>query len=578
MCHDPQLRGIARFLYTQNPFYLLSACLVLYGLRVGFEASSTDPANAWYLAGALGGYTLLMGLTAFLVIRWGRVWDDARSILMIIVLQLLAISVSFDELCRRSLDTAAPLLLVGLIFAVAVTEVLLRSLRIKLGGWFRGPYYGFLGLFFLYPILLALLAARGVDQSVAWLIFLFPVCCAVVLLFLIPAVRRGCQYVQHNGTPWRWPLFPWSLFVVLLRGVCLRSYVLSLSFDPWPERELSSTFGLYHLAPVLMAVIVLILEVGIVERLRGFQALAMWAAPSVVLVSLPEGNGAAFERFLEMLVHSIGSPLWLALFCVMAFYAYTWKRRVPGSETAFHLALLALCFVGQGTTGSSAIAVNTGWPLVLFGTIQLVQYLRQRNSLRLFAAIAATVLLFAVGLWQPQYTFQIVVLAYHLLMATAFAVGYCCEDQYARGLRALAGGMTLLATGIAFASSMGPYDEAAWQSVPAVPMALRTGYVLVLALVTLECWQVLKDRFWLLASLLHAGVGVYFAILMTGEAAYEVIGPRGFLPLVGGLACFLVAGLISAQKCGLLTRLVSELSALVHISDVAKGADMASKH
>jgi len=38
-------RGFARFLYSSNPFYILSADLVFVGLRISFGASG--PASPW---------------------------------------------------------------------------------------------------------------------------------------------------------------------------------------------------------------------------------------------------------------------------------------------------------------------------------------------------------------------------------------------------------------------------------------------------------------------------------------------------------------------------------------------------
>jgi hypothetical protein len=96
---------------------------------------------------------------------------------------------------------------------------------------FRGPLYLAIGLFFLYPVLLMHLLDRfgdGVPRRAAgwtmWGIFLFPTAAAAVTLSLLPAVWKGPAYVAHNGTPWRWPLFPWSVFVVLGVGIVLRSY------------------------------------------------------------------------------------------------------------------------------------------------------------------------------------------------------------------------------------------------------------------------------------------------------------------------------------------------------------------
>src|ERR1700677_4815270 len=87
----------SRFLYTHNPFYLVSALLVLIGLH---EALSTDSSftGGWLLMGVLCGYTLLLAIAGYVIVRFGQVWEDARTVLLVIVLLFLALSVSFDRI------------------------------------------------------------------------------------------------------------------------------------------------------------------------------------------------------------------------------------------------------------------------------------------------------------------------------------------------------------------------------------------------------------------------------------------------------------------------------------------------
>ena len=84
-----------RFVYSKNPLYVVSALLVLWGLWISFDTSAP-----WFTSGALmiglAVYTLLLAGTAVLLIRAGRVWEDVRTLLLLVVLMLLAISVSFD--------------------------------------------------------------------------------------------------------------------------------------------------------------------------------------------------------------------------------------------------------------------------------------------------------------------------------------------------------------------------------------------------------------------------------------------------------------------------------------------------
>ena len=50
---------------------------------------------------ALLGYTLLLATTACVLMRLGEVWDDVRTIMLLVVAMFLAISVTFDETLAR---------------------------------------------------------------------------------------------------------------------------------------------------------------------------------------------------------------------------------------------------------------------------------------------------------------------------------------------------------------------------------------------------------------------------------------------------------------------------------------------
>jgi hypothetical protein len=53
-----------------------------------------------------------------------------------------------------------------------------------------------------------------------------------LILGFFPAIRRGPQYVANNGTPWRWPLFPWTAVGVIVAAVAMRTFVLCMTFGP----------------------------------------------------------------------------------------------------------------------------------------------------------------------------------------------------------------------------------------------------------------------------------------------------------------------------------------------------------
>lgn len=70
------LTGIFRFIYNSNPFYLISAAIILYAQSVLFGTS--DIALPTLIpVGLIASYTLLLAATAVFIVQWGHVWDDA---------------------------------------------------------------------------------------------------------------------------------------------------------------------------------------------------------------------------------------------------------------------------------------------------------------------------------------------------------------------------------------------------------------------------------------------------------------------------------------------------------------------
>src|SRR5438045_7431820 len=128
-------RSLLRWVSTSNPFYVLSAALFLVGLRLSFETLDGD-AETWGLMSGLAGYTLLLAVTACLLVRFGNVWDDVRTVLLLVVLMFLATSVTFDEVLVLDPGRGIVCYLGGVLFAVVVREGLLRGMRLRLVAWF----------------------------------------------------------------------------------------------------------------------------------------------------------------------------------------------------------------------------------------------------------------------------------------------------------------------------------------------------------------------------------------------------------------------------------------------------------
>jgi hypothetical protein len=232
------------------------------------------------------------------------VWDDARTVILSVVLLFVCMSVNFDkpillnyadpqdQPAHLRLIDPRTVLLTGLAFCVLLSEAMLRWMRIGLPWRFRLPYHLFLVLFFAYPAVMDLTLNRlgGIDSALGVKVtmasvLLFPTLAAGITLTLLPAVWAGPQLVADNGTPWKWPLFPWSLFVMLGTAVVLRASYLAISYHP--HAGTLNGFGMYFLTPFLIACCVLLFEIGRSVDRRLVQNIAL-AAPLVLLpLTLP---------------------------------------------------------------------------------------------------------------------------------------------------------------------------------------------------------------------------------------------------------------------------------------------------
>lgn len=546
------LRRIGRFLYTQNPFYLLSVAFVLHSTRLWYRPG-VGPFDPWPLMGIICGYIVVVAAVGFVLVRFGKVWDDARSIFLILLLLFVELSLTFDSMLVSEPATGRILLAIGLALAVVVSEGLLFGLRIRLPMLYRIPYHLFLALLFLYP--LAIVTGLGDDTSAAvWRIYLFSPVAAAVLVTLLPAIRRGSHYVAESGTPWQWPWFPWSLFGFLTICVGLRAYALSLSFDTVlmqslkDAMRLDSPFGLYFLVPILLAVALLLLEAGIVGNNRRIQRVAL-ALPFVCLVlsvSNPEGS-APYIAFLNRFVLRVGSPLWQAALAGLAFFAYARLRQVRIAGEAFWGALMIASCIGRMTIDLSTVVAPQSWALWFAAVVHGIVGLRNRQSWRVFTAticillaLRSDFLLRAESLYKDAFLLNLAGLA-------VLIVGALFDDAFASFLRRA--GVPILVTaaiGAVGLPSASPANLPPWVA----PL-----YGMAVVFITF-------------AYAYGAGGPAYFfagfanLFLLTGRLLYELAGFlrrlfdwEGATWFVWGLVWFALGVLISAWKAGLAGRL-----------------------
>jgi len=217
-------------------------------------------------------------------------------------------------------------------------------------------------MLFLYPAWLGHLSLEHRDQEMSSYVLAFPTIAAVLFVLLLPANRKRGQDVLNNGTPWGWPLYPWSLFVLVGVGIVLRAYAISMSFDP--TKSAASGFQLYFLIPLALSWLLLWTE-GADQSKPGRQFIAVVAPLSLLPFALPgPGSSLTQMRYLDLLRSSIGSPIQVTASLLVCYFVYLWYRGIRAAETGLLVCLGVLAFVDPFTVDLKTLAPMNGAPLV----------------------------------------------------------------------------------------------------------------------------------------------------------------------------------------------------------------------
>ena len=540
-------RFIGRVLYRGNPFYLVSACLVLYGLHKLFHTSDAET-SVWILTGVLAGYTALMAAAGALVVRLGKVWEDARSILLIVVLLLCAMAVSLDEVSIRMPETAKAMLIVGAGFAVALSESLLASCRIRLPWLYRAVCHGFMIFFYLYPTLRDRLQQHSDEANrgpITWGILAFPWAASLFFLLLVPAVRKGAEWVRENGTPWKWPAYPWALFVLLWALAGLRTY--HMTFTMYPGLGLKTPFRKYVVFPLLLAAAVVLLEFGLTTGRKALKAAGLLIPMAAVLASFPGApKGRDAIEFLQTTQDTVGSPVFLPAAAAGLFYLYAWARGLRVAELGLALSVVLLSVLGRGTVDLETFTrPNYAWWVAL-GAFEMSIALWRRSCFRVtlagFVAVAA-------GAFAMRREFQPDAVAFFTANAALgwlFLIGWVFPTGLGKWLRRVGAAglcavfLVALTTPPTFARSL--------------PAAYGMFYCAGMLLLPLLYARLVHDK----AFLAAAALNVAFLVGSLGASAYDHATrpdrPTGLAPLFWGAIAFIIAAGVSALKSRALRR------------------------
>lgn len=422
---------IVRVLYNHNPFYVISAALVLYGLQVSF-AGSFQPTQGWLLLKLLGGYTCLLALAGIVIVRLGNVWEDARTVVLTTLLLLIALSSSFDRICLDSTRDAIPFLACGLGGAMALTEIMPRALGVQLKLAFRLLLHAHWVLFFTYPVLLGHLSMSDRETWMSWLVLLFPTWGALLFLPLVPLVHRENRAVTPNGTPWHWPWYPAPLFMFLAAGYVVRGYGISAAFEL--DKGYAGGFQGYFAIPLLLVGSVLLWELSRLRHRRLLEAFMRWMPVGLIALAMPgPGHSAAHIHFLAMLTQSIGAPVVITIILLLAYYSYLYGRGERRVTTIVIGLLLFGAFVDHDTVGWTTLR-TLPHPSFTFtmGAILCAIGIR-RGQLSYIVAGAAPLLMVMAPRLNPQWTSQqICYVVIHGTILAAYGLSLLYRDSLSR--------------------------------------------------------------------------------------------------------------------------------------------------
>jgi hypothetical protein len=535
-------------LYNHNPFYVISALLTLYGLHVSF-ADGLDPTQGWLLMRLLAGYTLLLAAAAILIVRYGKVWEDARTLVLLVALLMIAMSASFDRVCLDDSRLGARFLLAGFLFSLALCELTIRGLQVRLPWSYRGPSYAAMAILFAYPPYLGHLSLDDQERKMAWLVLGLPTLLAAVTLLLVPAMRRRGVDLRRNGTPWPWPWYPMSWFVILAVGGVLRAFSLGISFEK--EKGFSSGLQFYAFIPLLLAATLLWVE-GSRPRNPWRSALGVGLPIFMLLFALPGYHTSAAQTYYRMLLQStIGSPLQIASWLTATYFAYLWLRRVAGAEGGLLATLAVLSWAGPDTVSLDTLAPLQPIPAAAMGLLLLGRGVWLNSSFRVAAFIGYALLGASILLHGTPFTMAGGYLPWHLFVLAFLSLGLVYRDEFAKWIAEASPSLLVVCATVALLLNRYLF--------PTAPPAVNALLALLLASIAAVYWRRQRQTPNLVAlavCLLSAVTSALEQFLLRSDALMLLKGRRW---LALGVGCFAAGLLISLIKGGQVQRLLTWL-------------------
>ena len=551
--------GIGKFLYTQNPFYLIGTAILLYGLRVATDTGSSFAAQPHLLPLVLAMVMVVMAITAITIIRFGGVWDDARTIVLSILLLAVNVVTSCDGIIRTQPLTSAAILVGGFLLSVGIWEALIRCLKVSFPLAVRLPFYFILSLVFFYSLLFGPVNFGTPDKlpwlsqfSAAWKLYAFGWLLAFGMLMCLPAIRASRQMFRDNGTPWSWPAYPWSIFVVLVGVACLRLYFMTLSFIP--QHGWINPIGVHFYVPVLFAAAVLVFEAWQVESKRSSLGVGGFATFSVaiLLISLPNSSNEMYVQFFGELTTSIASPFWISLMLLLAYASVFLLRGKTKMQWVISSLLLVAGFARADQT-TMTTEIYSFWPLI--GLILLQNYWAVRaDTIKQWTTAAVATSVASGWLISPSDLPMAWFVSTQMIMVYCLLIGLAFTGQRAIWLRLIAIVLMVACSSVITVAAFAKFANG-WQAV---------SYIASLQLLALLAWYACRWPLLLRTPLLLMPILLLALAANFSLELEQLLGQQSNLLIAVASGCFAVGFLISAYKAGWLNFLTDDFNKLMN--------------
>jgi hypothetical protein len=368
-----RIEDVIKKLFLVNPFYLVSACLVLYASTRLFHTDNVFIDNLVPLA-VMGIYTALLAGTSIFLGRIGKVWDDAGTLLQINVILFMAISVGLDGKVIDDTSAGMGWVAAGLAVMLAVSEMMFNGLKLKLPRIFRGAYYTLMSCYFIYPWILAELVTVYEKNKLPAIygIMLFPLIGGLLfVLLVVPMIRKGPELFTKLGAPWKELRFPGNIFILIMLGFGFRTYLNTISFyggrGVGPYSAMQTGFDAFMLIPLAAATAIILLEYGKSRQYKSCIFCAMVLPFTILLM-----GGASDNLFLKHTGH-FSIPMLTALTSIITIYLYGWYKKICGSAIMSGIAFFVSAVVIKNVYAARLDNVELqGYGMIVFVTILLM--------------------------------------------------------------------------------------------------------------------------------------------------------------------------------------------------------------